>query len=502
MRWIGTLGGFSCLAALLGLCSMPPRASLAEEAAADSVRAPVINPLRLGSRTRGKPAGRWVEWRGRAKWVGEYQDGKRHGVWEGVVPLTDGSHFAEPEYAGFAGPLSISVELHQNVPHGEMSAVDADQRPVFTWHFDQGVLEGKAIWWHPNGQVRRQATYRAGLLDGPVTQWNEDGSVTKQETYREGRASDAQIGWHDRGQKHYEGYSSLAGDVTRDAFDWLELRWSQTKVDEHLQEERCGRWTAWYPNGQKKLQGSYLENEAEGRFTWWHENGQKMAEGEFVSGNRHGVWRWWHANGRKQMEGEYQFGQVSGEWEAWSAEGTPVKVDRAKTALALDWEQTARRAGAAERIATVESFKPAAKSPPKASLSTTPAPGKTKSSAAAPVKKPPAMTTVAPPASNWAGNQSNAPRHQPGAASEFTLLGLLTGEFGQAGDAPPSQGPVKSPSRGGGSFSPKLSGGATRQPPRASSPPQPETPRNLIADLLGLEQAAPPGGASPRPVRR
>ncbi len=340
MRRIDTLRGLLCLGALLCVCGLPG-VSLAEDEFDDSVQTPVINPLRLGSKARGKPAGRWVEWRGGAKWVGEYEDGKRHGVWEGIVPVIDDSHFAEPEYSGFVSPLSISVTLSQNVPHGEISGVDAQQRPVFTWHFDQGVLEGKALWWHASGQLRRQATYRAGLLDGPVTQWNADGEVTRQDTYREGRASGAHIAWHDRGHKHYEGYSNLAGHVTRDSFDWLDLQWRHDNVDEHLHEQRCGRWTAWYLNGQKKCQGSYQDGDAEGRFTWWHENGQKMAEGEFISGRQHGAWRWWHANGRKKIQGDYQYGQPSGQWDAWTADGASAMADRSKATLALDWDKTA-----------------------------------------------------------------------------------------------------------------------------------------------------------------
>jgi antitoxin component YwqK of YwqJK toxin-antitoxin module len=185
-----------------------------------------MNPLRLGSQPRGKPSGRWVEWRAGAKWEGQYEDGKRHGVWDAVVPITEDSCFGDSLYEGFESPLALRVTLHENVPHGEVSAVDASDRPVFTWHFDQGVLEGKATWWHPNGQTRRQVTYRAGLLDGPVAEWNADGKITLQQTYREGRASSSQIEWHEPGRKHFEGYSDLPGVVTRHAFFCIVLSWS------------------------------------------------------------------------------------------------------------------------------------------------------------------------------------------------------------------------------------------------------------------------------------
>lgn len=519
MRRFGCVRGSICLAAWLTFSGV---GAAEDEAPVETVQpAAGINPLRLANKPRGKTTGRWVEWRAGAKWEGAYLDGKRHGVWEGSVPVQKDTLFAEPEYAGFEGPFALTIALHLNVPHGEMTAVDAQQRPVFTWHFDQGVLEGKATWWHPNGQARREVTYRAGLLDGPVTEWNADGKETSQETYREGRGSGSHIDWYSPGQKRYEGYSELAGEVTRDSFDWTELRWSQSVVHEFDAEQRCGRWTAWYPNGQKKVQGGYQDGEAEGHFTWWYENGQKMAEGEYQAGQKHGGWRWWHSNGRKQLEGRYQLGQAAGDWEAWASDGRPASVDRSKVLLALEWDQKASetlvakrsaaparpvRSDASKTVATAPaSTAPVAKSIVKPDRQTASSKTTASPTSPAPVKSskptgrisnsntPPAGRTAMTPSTNRA--RAATEYSQQGGSDDFTLLGIFIPETTTAGGQ--SQGLFKSKTP-----APSWGTAPSRQSVEYSDEPAAEAPRSILTDLLGVQPAPPPYSGPKKPIRR
>lgn len=523
MRRIGNLRDGICLAVCLAI-GISCATVLAEEDEPAELPQPAtaINPLRLGSVPRAKAAGRWVEWRAGAKWEGEYEDGKRHGTWEGVVPVTEESHFAEADYQGFESPFTIRVTLDRNVAHGEISGIDAQQRPIFTWHVDQGVLEGSATWWHPSGQSRRQVTYRAGLLDGPLTQWNVDGKVVLQETYREGRGSRPHIGWHQPGRKRSEGYSHLPGEVSRDTFDWQELRWSQTTVHEYFSEERCGRWTAWYANGQKRLLGGYQDGEAEGRFTWWHQNGQKMAEGEYNSGKQHGLWRFWHSHGQRHLVGEYEYGQISAGWDAWTADARPAAFDPAQAVLALDWDEPQAepqsivkrpapavrptRSGAVDEAAPVQASarttKPAAASPsavPKASQTksvlTSPAASKSKDAKAAQSQQ--SNTGVFPgllpgPTSN----QAAQPPAFQSSSDEFTLLGLLFSEKSRS----PKKSPTPTPARKAPARNPRPEPGNPQPDADDASPP--ESSGIFLSEILGMEPAAPPRRAASGSVRR
>lgn len=496
-----------------------------------------INPLRLRSTPRdSKPNGRWVEWRAGTRWEGEYQEGQRHGDWTGAVPASAQGYFAEPEFADFARPIEVTVHLNEGVPHGQIKAVDAEGRPVFAWHFDQGVLEGKAAWWHANGQLRRQARYRAGLLDGPVTEWNKEGAVTKQDTYREGRRGGSQVVWYEAGRKHIDGQSHMAGEISRDSFDVLELKWTSTKVDEYPHEERCGRWTAWHTNGQKKLEGSYVEGQAEGRYTWWHENGQKRAEGEYLSGKRHGSWRWWHENGRKRMEGEFEYGQATGHWQAWTEVGSAAAVDRTLAQMTFDWDDMASESRAAKRntlkrptlgAATEPATAPVASVPTpvrkvepaptvsKPSIVAKPAPASTKPApvssdppirsglASKIIRQPTPRTTPAATEPAKPGTKTPVAKTpgaktpvavkpaDPGSSQEFTLLGLLNGQTGQTGGQ--THPPAKQPR------SPTLA----EEMGQRSQAPETAGPSNILTELFGLQPASPPPHRTlTKPIRR
>jgi antitoxin component YwqK of YwqJK toxin-antitoxin module len=498
MSRFGNVRGAIGWAALLLVCLAGGSLSAEDEVPGELPPAAGINPLRAGSVPKSKSAGRWVEWRGGAQWEGEYHDGKRHGIWECSVAVTDDSHFKESDYEGFESPFTIRVEFDQNVPHGEISGIDAQQRPVFAWHFEQGVLEGRAAWWHPTGQSRRQVTYRAGLLDGPLTEWDADGKVVLQETYLEGRGSRARIEWHQPGRKHYEGYTYLPGEVARDTFDWQSLSWSQTAVHEYFSEERCGRWTAWYPNGQKKLQGSYQDGEADGRFTWWHPNGQKMAEGEYQSGKRHGPWRFWHSNGHKHLLGDYEYGQAEGPWQAWTADGRPAVFDRTQAVLVLDWDestddtQTAKRA-APSRPTRSDVAGGASSGQPSAARTTKPAETKPSAKSIMTNPKPSRSATPASGQANAgifpgllpgpASNESHAPAATQGNSDEFTLLGLFV----------PSKKPCRSVPR------------AAREEPNGAETDSASSDaafRDPVAELLGLGNKPQARRPPQKPIRR
>ena len=45
-----------------------------------------------------------------------------------------------------------------------------------------------------------------------------------------------------------------------------------------------GKFTEWYENGQKKLEGHYETNRAEGKWTEWDENGQIIEEQYYKNG--------------------------------------------------------------------------------------------------------------------------------------------------------------------------------------------------------------------------
>jgi antitoxin component YwqK of YwqJK toxin-antitoxin module len=63
----------------------------------------------------------------------------------------------------------------------------------------KGVREGKALFWHANGQLGRQAKYKAGALVDQEYHWYENGQWKWQALYKEGKVV-AQRAWTREGK--------------------------------------------------------------------------------------------------------------------------------------------------------------------------------------------------------------------------------------------------------------------------------------------------------------
>jgi antitoxin component YwqK of YwqJK toxin-antitoxin module len=85
-----------------------------------------------------------------------------------------------------------------------------------------------------------------------------------------------------------------------------------------------GQFTAWWPNGLKAEEGTYVKGRRHGLFTSYHENGQPKSTGTWSDGIRAGIWTFWHDNGQKQSEGLYEDDRKIDVWKEWHQNGKPA----------------------------------------------------------------------------------------------------------------------------------------------------------------------------------
>lgn len=81
----------------------------------------------------------------------------------------------------------------------------------------------------------------------------------------------------------------------------------------------------YYPEGGKRIEGSYKEGKREGQWTYWFENGNKWSEAIYKADVREGKSTVWHENGNKYFEGSYQAGERVGQWRFWDENGNLLK---------------------------------------------------------------------------------------------------------------------------------------------------------------------------------
>ncbi len=98
-----------------------------------------------------------------------------------------------------------------------------------------------------------------------------------------------------------------------------------------------GKYYEWWPNGSKKVDGTYRFGMMYGRWKFFYENEKILCAGSFMNGKGHssvdlitsipqegisGLWTFWDIDGRKIEEGYYnKNGTEKGNWAFWDFEG-------------------------------------------------------------------------------------------------------------------------------------------------------------------------------------
>lgn len=65
-----------------------------------------------------------------------------------------------------------------------------------------------------------------------------------------------------------------------------------------------GLITAWFDNGQKESESTFINGKKEGLVTDWNRDGSKYIESNYKNGQRHGLYIdwWWTATGEPQSK--------------------------------------------------------------------------------------------------------------------------------------------------------------------------------------------------------
>jgi antitoxin component YwqK of YwqJK toxin-antitoxin module len=70
----------------------------------------------------------------------------------------------------------------------------------------------------------------------------------------------------------------------------------------------------YYPNGNKKVEGSFKENLRDGKWTFWFKDGKVWSEGSFKKGKSEGFFNVFNEDGTKYMQSCYKNGIPDGCW--------------------------------------------------------------------------------------------------------------------------------------------------------------------------------------------
>jgi prolyl oligopeptidase len=101
--------------------------------------------------------------------------------------------------------------------------------------------------------------------------------------------------------------SSLVINAQDTTWTYFNAKWKETSKDsasfyrkKYSTDDKTYNVCDYYISGKIQMTGSYTKQtpeEKEGKFTYYYENGQKSAEGNYSNGKETGVWRRWYKTG-------------------------------------------------------------------------------------------------------------------------------------------------------------------------------------------------------------
>jgi antitoxin component YwqK of YwqJK toxin-antitoxin module len=171
-------------------------------------------------------------------------------------------------------------------------------------HYKDDKLQGHCQWWHENGVLARESTYKAGAACFLTRVWDEDRRIMYADAYHADNAGYTRISYHEDGAPHKEKNFRIVEGVPR----------------------MIGLQRAWWGNGRVRYichRGADGMNN--GPSVQFYNTGTKKAEYNWVGGVLQGDFTTYYTCGKKHMEGSFAAGELHGKYVEWAADGGLVR---------------------------------------------------------------------------------------------------------------------------------------------------------------------------------
>ena len=170
---------------------------------------------------------------------------------------------------------------------------------------------GKAVWFHPGGQLQQETTYQNGKEHGSEIWWHEDGSRAGQSQYVDGVLSGPTMQWYSGGNQME--FQALFQDGAQQGKElWWHENGREKSVTTYKGGKREGMAQGWYDDGTRAWEAHWQNDEPHGKYSEWYESGQLKSEKNFETGSQTGLEAWWYEHGQKSWEITWKEGRMEG----------------------------------------------------------------------------------------------------------------------------------------------------------------------------------------------
>jgi uncharacterized protein len=216
----------------------------------------------------------------------------------------------------FNGTKTLEVNYVNGQQHGPRKEAYDGGAPFVEFAVEYGEKNGPSKGWWENGNKRWEENYYYGDYDGVQKYYHENGQLLKESNWDMGSLVGEMKFYSDSGSleivRYYKegvliGYSYQ--DSTGNLVPMIRL------VD------ASGKFTAYYRNGNKSIEGEFMNGRIHGHVIEYYENGTVAEDENFDYGDFEGDQKYYYRNGNLKSETHYYGDEKDGLCKFYSADG-------------------------------------------------------------------------------------------------------------------------------------------------------------------------------------
>jgi antitoxin component YwqK of YwqJK toxin-antitoxin module len=192
---------------------------------------------------------------------------------------------------------------------------------IKTLTYRDGVLNGEAKYFFPNGKPSLEGYYKDNKQSGLWKKWDENGGYGIGSLENE-MPEGTWTYYYPDGAVKSEGKFSKG----KQTGIWTEYKENGDNASGNYSNGFPeGTWTGSYQNGNPSFKGNYTKGRKDGYWQEWDLLGNR-SEGSYDNNEREGLWALFDATGLKMMEGSYLHSKENGQWKKFDSLGNAFET--------------------------------------------------------------------------------------------------------------------------------------------------------------------------------
>ncbi|MFC2089647.1 FISUMP domain-containing protein [Bacteroidota bacterium] len=179
----------------------------------------------------------------------------------------------------------------------------------------QGEIEGKDIWYFPNGNVYKSTELKKGKNNGTFEEYFENGNLYLEGFYLNDRQHGIWREYYENGNI-LEIFEMKYGELNGLIRTYLETGELESEGN-YSNDVEHGIWRQYYINGNTEAELLYYYGHLSGKQIFYDESGNIAIEANLINGIKHGTRKEYYENGNIKAKYVYDWGTLveSKEWD-------------------------------------------------------------------------------------------------------------------------------------------------------------------------------------------